>query len=117
MKNIPHSLPQPASHKITELLQHDIFNDYKQAFSQSTEIKNLKKDNVFREKTAPEQSAELEQRFIAYLQDIEKEKLYYFILAHEQGNGVLIVNAPNKKKEQGQFLGYKWSEAKGRERH
>ena len=28
---------------------------------------------------------------------------------------MLIVNAPSKKKEQGQFLGYKWSEAKGRE--
>ena len=28
---------------------------------------------------------------------------------------MLIVNAPSKKKEQDQFLGYKWSEAKGRE--
>ena len=49
------------------LLQYDIFNDYKQVFSQSTEIKNLKKSNVFKRKTAPEQSAEFEQRFIAYL--------------------------------------------------
>ena len=28
---------------------------------------------------------------------------------------MLIVNAPSKKKEQDQFLGYWWSEAKGRE--
>ncbi|MCY3720825.1 MAG: hypothetical protein OXG97_01240 [Candidatus Poribacteria bacterium] len=62
-----------------------------------------------------EQSAELEQRFIAYLHNIEKEKLYYFILAHEQGGNVLIVNAPSKNREQKQFLGYWWSEAKGRE--
>ena len=101
--------------QLTELLQCDIFNDYKQDFSQSTEIKNLKKDNVFKRKTPPEQSAELAQRFIAYLHKIEKDKLYYFILAHKQENGVLIVNAPKKKKEQDQFLGYKWSEAKGRE--
>ena len=101
--------------QIDELLQCDIFKDYKQAFSQSTEMKNLKKSNVFRRKTATEQSAELEQRFIAYLHAIEKDKLYYFILAHEQENRVLIVNAPSKKKEQDQFLGYKWSGAKGHE--
>ena len=101
--------------QIAELLQYDIFDDYKQAFSQSREMKNLKKSNVFRGKTATEQSAELEQRFIAYLHAIEKNKLHYFILAHEQENKVLIVNAPSKKKEQDQFLGYWWSEAKGRE--
>lgn len=106
----PTGIPQ-----LTELLQCNIFNDYKQDFSQSTEMKNLKKDSVFKRKTPPEQSAELEQRFIAYLHAIEKEKLYYFILAHKQENGVLIVNAPKKRKEQDQFLGYKWSEAKGRE--
>ena len=82
--------------QIAELLQYDIFNDYKQVFSQSAEIKNLKKSNVFKRKTATEQSAELEQRFIAYLHDIEKDKLHYFILAHEQGGKVLIVNAPER---------------------
>ena len=101
--------------QIAELLQYDIFNDYKQVFSQSAEIKNLKKSNVFKRKTATEQSAELEQRFIAYLHDIEKDKLHYFILAHEQGGKVLIVNAPNDKKGLNQFLGYKWSGAKGHE--
>ena len=106
---------QTSLEPLVELLQRDIFNDYKQTFSESTEIKNLKKSNVFKRKTAPEQSAELEQRFIAYLHAIEKDKLYYFILAHEQENRVLIVNAPSKKKEQDQFLGYWWSEAKGRE--
>ena len=106
---------QTSLEPLVELLQRDIFNDYKQTFSESTEIKNLKKSNVFKRKTAPEQSAELEQRFIAYLHAIEKDKLYYFILAHEQENRVLIVNAPSKKKELDQFLGYKWSSAKGRE--
>ena len=101
--------------QLTELFQYDIFNDYKHTFSQSTEIKNLKKSKVFKRKTAAEQSAELEQRFIAYLHAIEKDKLYYFILAHEQAGKVLIVNAPNTNKEQRQFLGYWWSEAKGRE--
>ena len=106
---------QTSLEPLSELLQYDIFQDYKQAFSQSTDIKNLKKSNVFKKKTATEQSAELEQRFIAYLHTIENEKLYYFILAYTQAGKVLIVNTPKNKKERDRFLGYKWSEAKGRE--
>ena len=100
---------------LSNLLEFDIFKDYKQDFDQSTEIKNLKKSTVFKRKTTMERSAELDQRFITYLHKIEKEKLYYFILAHEQENKVLIVNAPGTSKERKQFLGYEWSSAKGRE--
>ena len=100
---------------LSNLLEYDIFKDYRQDFDQSTEIKNLKKSNVFKKKNKTEQSTELDQRFIVYLHKIEKEKLYYFILAHEQKNKVLIVNAPNTSKERKRFLGYEWSSAKGRE--
>ena len=100
---------------LSNLLAYDIFKDYRQNFDQSTEIKNLKKSSIFKKKTPTEQSAELEQRFIAYLHKIEKEKLYYFILAHVQENKVIIVNAPGTSKERKQFLGYEWSSAKGRE--
>ena len=100
---------------LSNLLEYDIFKDYRQAFDQSTEIKKLKKSNVFKKKKEAEQSAELDQRFIIYLHKIEKEKLYYFILAHEQESKVLIVNAPGTSKERKKFLGYEWSSAKGRE--
>ena len=100
---------------LSDLLEYDIFKDYQQAFDKSTEIKNLKKSNVFKRKSATEQSAELEQRFIAYLHKIEKEKLYYFILALQQAGNVLIVKAPSKTSEQKQFLGYGWSTRKGEE--
>ena len=106
---------QTSVEPLTKLLQYDIFKEYKKAFDKSTELKDLKKSKGFKEKTETEQSAELEQRLIAYLHKIEKDKLYYFILAHEQENGVLVVNAPGTTKEQKQFLGYEWSEAKGRE--
>ena len=101
--------------QLSELLQYDIFDDYKQAFDRSTEIKNLKKSNAFKRKNEADQFAELEQRLVAYLHKIEKEKLYYFILAHEQENDVLIVNAPNTSRERKQFLGYEWSGRKGSE--
>ena len=100
---------------LSNLLEYDIFKDYRQDYDQSTEIKNLKKSNVFKKKTTTERSTELDRRFIAYLHNIEKEKLYYFILAHKQENKVLIVNAPRTSKERKQFLGYEWSSAKGRE--
>ena len=101
--------------QLAELLQYDIFQEYTQAFNQSTEVKNLQKSNLFKNKTGTEQSAELEQRLIAYLHTIEKDKLYHFILAHEQAGKVLVVNAPSTNKEQKQFLGYEWSGAKGSE--
>lgn len=100
---------------LTQLLEYDIFNDYKQAFRQSTEIKDLKNSNTFKKKTPIEQSTELEQRFIKYIHNIERDKLYYFMLAHEQKNKVLIVNAPSADKEQKEYLGYKWSGRKGNE--
>ena len=101
--------------RLSKLLQYDIFHEYEAAFNQSTEIRNLRKSKKFQEKTGEEQSDELEQLLIAFLHNIEKEKLFYFILAHEQENSVLIVNAPKTIKERKQFLGYEWSSAKGRE--
>lgn len=50
-----------------------------------------------------------------YLQDIEQQKLYYFILANSNPQKVLIAKSPNDNKEQKQFLGYEWSGAKGSE--
>ena len=97
---------QTSLEPLSDLMEHDIFQDYKQDFSQSTDIKNLKKSNVFKKKTPTEQSAEIAQRLIGYLHAIEKDKLYYFMLAHTQAGKVLIVNAPSDKKEQKQFLGY-----------
>ena len=101
---------------LSNLLEYDIFMDYKQDFDQSTEVKNLKKSTVFKKKTPMERSAELDQRFIAYLYAIEKDKLRYFIIAHEQGCKVLIVNVPSTDTEvEKQFLGYEWSGAKNNE--
>lgn len=57
----------------------------------------------------------LRRRFLAYLQEIEKKKLYYFMLANSNPSKVLIVKSPSDNKEQKQFLGYEWSGSKGSE--
>ena len=99
----------------SNLLEYDIFNDYKQVFDQSTKIKNRKQSKRFQRQTEEEQSAELDSLFIAELHTIEKDKLRYFILAHEQVGKVLIVNPPNDTEVQKQFLGYEWSDTKRHE--
>ena len=100
---------------LSNLLEYDIFKDYERDFNPDKELEKVAKSKEFRDKTEKEKSAELGIRFIAYLQDKEKDKLYYFILAHEQVSKVLIVNAPNTNQERKQFLGYSWSGAKGNE--
>ncbi len=66
------------------------------------------------------------EMFKAYLNDskvkninkileIEKDKLYYFMLASNQENDVVIVNAPSGKDEIKKYLGYEWSNRKGSE--
>lgn len=100
---------------LDKLFAYEIFKDYKTDFEQSTIIVNLKKSKTFKELKKAEQQKELNKRLIAYLQRIEKDKLYYFILAYNNPCKVLIVKSPGDNKEQKQFLGYEWSGAKGQE--
>ena len=101
---------------ITAISSHELFKDYRKAFDDSTEIKNLKKSRQFKAKSKDEQIAEIESRFLKYAHAIENDKLYYFILVSlpEQPQ-VIIVKSPSKKDEMKQFLGYEWSASKGNE--
>lgn len=96
------------------LLNTDRFVDYKKAFDNLTEIKNLLKQKSFKDKSKADQDTDLYKRFVNYLQGIEKDKLYYFVLAAENPK-VLIVKCPTDNKDQKTFLGYEWSSAKGNE--
>lgn len=100
---------------INELLTAELFSSYENEFNNSTEIKNLKKKKNFKDKNQEEQALELNRRFINYLYKIEKDKLFYFMLAYENPQKVLIVKSPSDKKSQKIFLGYEWSGAKGQE--
>ncbi len=97
------------------LLAHDTFAQYRAAFDRSTEIINLKKQKGFKAKPDDEQSVELDKRFLAFIQTIERDKLFHFVLASQQSNPVLIIKSPTDTKAQKKFLGYDWSSAKGSE--
>ncbi len=100
---------------IDALLKTELFAEYKKQFENSAEVKNLKKKKFFKAKTPQDQQNELNKRFIRYLYTIEKDKLFYFMLAYENPQKVLIIKSPTNNKEKKQFLGYEWSNAKGQE--
>ncbi|MCX5830936.1 MAG: restriction endonuclease subunit S [Deltaproteobacteria bacterium] len=97
------------------LLAHETFIQYRTAFDASTEIVNLKKQKGFKGRPHAEQQAELDKRFLAFVQGIERDKLLHFVLASQQPNRVLIIKSPGETKAQRQFLGYFWSDSKGDE--
>ncbi len=100
---------------IEALLKTEMFTEYQQDFDNSTDIKKLKDKKFFKDKNQKEKEFELNKRLINYLYTIEKDKLYYFMLAFENPQKVLIVKSPSSNKEKKKFLGYEWSGAKGSE--
>lgn len=98
-----------------ELLAHELFLDYKKDFDQSSDIKKLCTQKFFKDYSAAQKQTELKKRWLVYLLKIEKDKLFYFVLAYNNPQKVLIVKSPSDNKEQKQFLGYEWSAAKGNE--
>ena len=97
------------------LMAHDTFAQYRKAFDASSEIVSLKKAKGFKARSQAEQDAELDKRFLAYVQTIERDKLYHYVMAADQPNPVLVIRSPGDSKAQKQFLGYDWSSAKGDE--
>ena len=98
-----------------ELLKTEIFKNYQKEFDKWSDIQNLRKKKSFKEQSVGENDAEIRKRFISYLTDSEKEKLYYFVLASQNPQKVLIIKSPSKTTEIKEFLGYEWSSAKGNE--
>lgn len=62
-----------------------------------------------------ELNREIEKRHIEFIQNIEKNKVLYFILAYTNKQKVLVVKCPDDNKEKKNFLGYEWSDRKGQE--
>ena len=94
-----------------EFLENEKIKEYKKAFDNLSEIKNLKKKKFFKELSEEEKEEELKKRFIEYLIEKEKEKFYYFALSYNQK--VVIVKSPSDTKAQKEFLGYEFNKKRG----
>ncbi|MBA2881796.1 type I restriction-modification system DNA methylase subunit [Desulfosalsimonas propionicica] len=97
------------------LLDTDVFKAYRKDFENFAETKYRKKQKTFKNLSKKDQQDEMEGKFITYIQNIEKEKLYYFILTSLNPTQTVIVRSPSSNAEMKKFLGYEWSSAKGNE--
>lgn len=97
------------------LFNTELFKDYRKAFENSTDYKNIQKKKLTDKYTKINKETETQNVFLKFLQIIEKEKLYYFMLAKSNPQPVCLVKSPADNKAIKNFLGYEWSSAKGNE--
>lgn len=106
------------------LLNTDIFKDYKNAFEK--EAKKIKKTKEYKNKSKEEQIEYLNEKFIQKTKEIEKEKFFFFLLTFYNAKkhnddkfyefqNVFVVKAPEKTEKQKEFLGYEFSKRRGYE--
>lgn len=100
---------------LADLGKYEMFKDYKTDFEKSTLLKNLNSKKEFKEKPKTEQQKIIDKAFTKFCKTIEQDKFYYFMLAYNNSQKVLIVKSPSDNKEQKAFLGYEWSNAKNNE--
>jgi type I restriction-modification system DNA methylase subunit len=97
------------------LLELDEFKLYRNAFDNLAETKKRISQKTFQALQDKEQQKELLNRFITFSREIEKEKLYYFLLAFNSTKNVVVVKSPSGTTNSKNFLGYEWSTRKGSE--
>ena len=98
---------------LAELFDNKYFKPYVDEYLSSSDYKKLSKSKQFLRKAQEDREAIIQQRLYSFIKRIEKEKIIYYAITYQQQT--LVVLAPITVKEQAEFLGYKWSDAKGRE--
>ncbi len=93
----------------------DIFKEYHKAFENDTKARNIRNKRITASYTEKNKQEELEKYILSAIISAEKEKLYYYLLAADNPQPVLISKSPSDSKAMKQFLGYEWSGAKGSE--
>ena len=98
---------------IEELNDSDYFRMYVAAFSDSADAKNLTKTKAFEKLSQAEQKKVYLNKLYEFIDQIEREKLFYFALVYKQTT--VLIKAPADNNGQKEFLGYDWSNRKGNE--
>ena len=97
---------------LDELNTVEYFKIYTSAFAATTEAKSIMAGSFSKNLYKDKDDAYI-KKFYSYAREIEQEKLLYFSLVYKQKT--LIITAPADNKEQKDFLGYDWSNKKGKE--
>lgn len=97
------------------LLDIAMFKEYRKAFDASAEAKRIRGKRFTLKYSEDARAAELEKAWLAFLREIERDKLYTFMLAASNPLPVVLVKSPADKTAIKYFLGYEWSSRKGNE--
>ena len=91
-----------------------IFSFYTEDCIKSADYKKIEKRKINKKYSDSDKEKDIENCLDDYYKQIESEKLYYYMLARDNRQ-IVLVQCPATSKEMKDFLGYEWSDAKGNE--
>ena len=116
------------------LMDYDIFKEYERVFDAKSEggkidikglnekAKSIRKKmrekaqtKTFKNLSLSEQNTIITKELTSFIKEIEKDKLYFYMLAKDNKQPVVVVKSPTNKDDIKKYLGYEWSDAKGYE--
>ena len=80
-----------------------------------TRFKSQETTRAYKNKSDDEKNHIKQEMFYSFVKAIERDKVYFFMLAFNAPCPVVIVNMPSGTNEGKKFLGYEWSNTKGNE--
>ena len=80
-----------------------------------TRFKSQETTRAYKNKSDDEKNRIKQEMFYSFVKAIERDKVYFFMLAFNAPCPVVIVNMPSGTNEGKKFLGYEWSNTKGNE--
>lgn len=89
------------------------FKMYVEEFLNSSEFKKMQNSAAYKRKNESDQNSDIQNSLYKHIMTVEKEKLFYFALTYTQKT--VIISAPTDNEQQKVFLGYDWSNRKGKE--
>lgn len=100
---------------LVNLLEVELFQEYKGIFENSKRAKDIKKKRITTKYSKEDRETKLNKALYNFIKESEQEKVFYFALADAQKNDVIVVKSPTDNAAMKNFLGYEWSKRKGQE--
>lgn len=79
------------------------------------EAQKFVKSRSYKDLTPAGKLLEEKRYILKFIRAIEKEKLYYYLLAASNPQPVIVIQSPSDATQEKKFLGYEWSNRKGDE--
>lgn len=79
------------------------------------EAQKFVKSRSYKDLTPAGKMLEESRYTLQFIREIEKEKLYYYLLTASNPQPVVVVQSPSDAAQEKKFLGYEWSNRKGDE--